>query len=72
MSNKFFKLCVWAMTFATIFSLGVVSCNMHIDYRIAQAIKDGANPVEARIAFSTGNSMADVPIALLRDKKCAE
>lgn len=67
MDGKFW-LRFWITVFvcATILGLGVVSCNLHIDYRISQAIERGADPVRARIAFSSAVSISDTTIALMK------
>lgn len=43
------------LTAFVILTLTVGSCNIHVDYRIAEAIKQGADPVLARAAFSNSD-----------------
>jgi heme/copper-type cytochrome/quinol oxidase subunit 2 len=66
MDEKFWKL-IWILitSVACVLIISVTSCMMHIDYRIARAIKAGANPVEARYAFSNTYTGADLAILRL-------
>ena len=52
--DKFWKF-IWKLIFCfcSILVISVTSCNMHVDYRISQAIKAGVNPIAAREAFSS-------------------
>ena len=65
MSEKFWKT-FWIATIIgiTLVLLTVPACNMHNDYCIRMAIKDGADPIEARIAFSQNTTTAQVISAL--------
>lgn len=43
------------LSIIVVLTLTIGSCNMHIDYRIAKAIKQGTDPVLARAAFSNSD-----------------
>jgi hypothetical protein len=53
-----------------VFIMSVSGCVMRTDYRIAQAIKGGSDPVVSRLAFSNGEGRAArlVYLAMLEDK----
>lgn len=70
MSEKFWKH-IWFLVacICALFILSVSACNMHIDYRIAQAIKNGTAAEEARYAFSNANRMSDLAVICLSQKR---
>lgn len=46
------------------------SCFMHQDYRISQAIKQGADPIAAHIAFSSSQyNTVEKVLYIAKDKK---
>jgi hypothetical protein len=52
-SWRYEKLVVKALAVvASIITLTIGSCGLHIDYRIAKAIEQGNDPILARLAFS--------------------
>ena len=71
MENNKFWLTIWKfIILATmVLGLGIVSCNVHTDYRISKAISDGSNPVEARIAFSYSATVAEIAVVGLSGKE---
>jgi hypothetical protein len=41
-------------------------CTIHSDYRMAQAIKGGANPIDVGCAFNTANSISIGAVCAVR------
>ncbi len=69
MSEKFWKtLWIAAITGTTLFLLSISACNMHIDYCIKKAIEKGADPIEARVAFSVNSSTTQI-MAVTHNRK---
>ncbi len=54
-SDQKFWMGIWRMVIvATIIGIiGISSCSIHKDYRIAKVILSGTNPALARVAFSS-------------------
>lgn len=69
MSEDFWKT-FWRIliTGVTLIMITVSACNMHIDYRIGKAIKEGADPIEARIAFSQNSTTTQIVTSILTKK----
>jgi len=65
--QKFWAI-IWGMviTGTVIVSLGMSGCVMHSNKKIAEAIKAGANPIEAGIAFSSNEGPMAKVVALLK------
>ena len=70
MEDKFW-LVIWKFLIVCFMfiSLGIVSCNIHIDYKIGEAIANGADPIEARLAFSNVTTASEMAIVKLLNKK---
>ena len=66
MDSKFWKF-IWLLvaSVACVIIVSLTSCVIHADYRIAKAINAGANPLEARYAFSGAIHSADLSILRL-------
>ena len=61
MSEEFTKH-IWTVIIvcSTLLLMSVSGCNMHNDYRISQAIRSGADPLEVMVAFSYQRTTAEV------------
>lgn len=68
----------WTITNFMAFALALVtaiivltmgSCCIHVDYRISQAIKAGADPILARAAFSNSDRGYERVIHLVKEKR---
>ena len=49
--------------------VAVGGCNMHVDYRISQAIEAGNDPVLARAAFSNSDGSYERVIHIAKEKR---
>ncbi len=63
-SDQKYWLGVWSFLLIGICCLiiSISCCYIHSDYRIAQAIKQGANPIDAKFAFSSSDMSDNVVI----------
>jgi hypothetical protein len=53
----------WLFIAITCIVLSFTGCNMHIDYSIRKSIEAGANPIDARIAFSNSTPTTQVIVS---------
>lgn len=54
------KIIIKAITTVVVVSLLTFSsCRIHADYRVSEAIKNGANPIAARYAFKHATSYSE-------------
>lgn len=67
-SDDKFWMYMWSIIGILVFliTVSISSCTMYTNFKIGEAIKNGADPIEASVAFSI-DSHEDKVIGLLKD-----
>ena len=63
-----YKLVRLAAIVASVAIMSASGCYIHSDYRIAQTIKNGADPIRTKIAFSSNYTATEMAVIYLGEK----